>query len=112
MARTDLWKYCSAEQCREMMLSFRLIGAGDWPPEKIMGCLYALSNHAEKHYQRVNIPKRSGGFRTLLVPDPLLKMCRGICFIMCWTDLQCPTARRLTGRGLRWLPTQGSIRAG
>lgn len=73
MARTDLWKYCSAEQCREMMLSFRLIGAGDWPPEKIMGCLYALSNHAEKHYQRVNIPKRSGGFRTLLVPDPLLK---------------------------------------
>ena len=73
MARTDLWKYCSAEQCREMMLSFRLVGAGDWPPEKIMGCLYALSNHAEKHYQRVNIPKRSGGFRTLLVPDPLLK---------------------------------------
>ena len=73
MARTDLWKYCSAEQCREMMLSFRLVGAGDWPPEKIMGCLYALSNYAEKHYQRVNIPKRSGGFRTLLVPDPLLK---------------------------------------
>ena len=63
MARTDLWKYCSAEQCREMMLSFRLIGAGDWPPEKIMGCLYALSNHAEKHYQKVSIPKRSGGFR-------------------------------------------------
>ena len=56
MARTDLWKYCSAEQCREMMLSFRLIGAGDWPPEKIMGCLYALSNHAEKHYQKVSIP--------------------------------------------------------
>lgn len=73
MARTDLWKYCSAEQCREMMISFRLIGAGDWPPEKIMGCLYALSNHAEKHYQRVNIPKRSGGFRNLLVPDPILK---------------------------------------
>ena len=70
MARTDLWKYCSAEQCREMMLSFRLIGAGDWPPEKIMGCLYALSNHAEKHYQRVNIPKRSGGFRTLLAGSP------------------------------------------
>ena len=45
----------------------------DWPPEKIMGCLYALSNHAEKHYQKVSIPKRSGGFRTLLVPDPLLK---------------------------------------
>lgn len=38
-----------------------------------MGCLYALSNHAEKHYQKVSIPKRSGGFRTLLVPDPLLK---------------------------------------
>ena len=37
MARTDLWKYCSAEQCREMMLSFRLIGARDWPPEKNNG---------------------------------------------------------------------------
>ena len=55
MARTDLWKYCSAEQCREMMLSFRLIGAGDWPPEKIMGCLYALSNHAEKHLSLIHI---------------------------------------------------------
>lgn len=73
MARTDLWKYCGVEQCREMMLSFRLLGARDWPEEKIMGCLYALSNHAEKHYQKVRIPKRSGGFRTLLVPDPLLK---------------------------------------
>lgn len=112
MDRTDLWKYCSAEQCREMMLSFRLIGAGDWPPEKIMGCLYALSNHAEKHYQRVNIPKRSGGFRTLLVPDPLLKNVQRNLLHHVLDGLQCPTARRLTGRGLRWLPTQGSIRAG
>lgn len=43
-----------------------------------MGCLYALSNHAEKHYQKVSIPKRSGGFRTLLVPDPLKNVQRNL----------------------------------
>ena len=35
--------------------------------------LYALSNNIEKHYHRVALPKRSGGTRTLSVPDPLLK---------------------------------------
>ena len=73
MAQADLWKYCSTEHCREMLLSFRLLGTRDWPPEKIMGCLYALSNHAQRHYRKVRIPKRSGGYRTLLVPDSLLK---------------------------------------
>lgn len=35
--------------------------------------LYALTNDLEKHYRRVEIPKRNGGFRTLNVPDALLK---------------------------------------
>ncbi len=37
------------------------------------GTLYAVSNSLEKHYRPVNLPKESGGFRTLFVPDPLLK---------------------------------------
>ena len=112
MARTDLWKYCSAEQCREMMLSFRLIGAGDWPPEKIMGCLYALSNHAEKHYQKVSIPKRSGGFRTLLVPDPLLKNVQRNLLHHVLDGFTVSDSAAAYRKGLLWLPTQGCIRAG
>ena len=69
----DLWKYCTPAHCREMLLSFRLLGENDWPDEKVTACLYALSNHAENHYDKVKIPKKSGGSRTLLVPDALLK---------------------------------------
>lgn len=36
--------------------------------------LYSLSNKISKHYVRVCIPKRSGGLRTLYMPDDLLKM--------------------------------------
>ncbi len=35
--------------------------------------LYALSNDIEKHYKQIRIPKKKGGFRTLSVPDDLLK---------------------------------------
>ncbi len=35
--------------------------------------LYALSNHIERHYHQVSIPKRDGGSRTLSVPDLILK---------------------------------------
>ncbi len=69
----DLWKYCTPKHCREMLLSFRLLGETDWPEEKVMACLYALSNHAESHYEKVKIPKKNGGTRTLMVPDALLK---------------------------------------
>lgn len=69
----DLWKYCTEKHCRQMLLSFRLFGGNDWPDEKVMACIYALSNHAERHYSQVQIPKRSGGVRTLLVPDELLR---------------------------------------
>lgn len=71
--RKDLWKFCTTEDCREMILSFRLLGRNDWTDEKVMACLYALSNHQKDHYRAVRLSKRNGGFRTLLVPDPLLK---------------------------------------
>lgn len=35
--------------------------------------LYAVSNRLEKHYHRVQIPKKSGGVRVLSVPDEVLK---------------------------------------
>ncbi|MCI8659050.1 MAG: RNA-directed DNA polymerase [Lachnospiraceae bacterium] len=73
MSRTDLWQYCTWEHCEEMLLSFHLLGENDWPKNQVIACLYALSNHPEQHYEKIRIPKRTGGFRTLLVPDPLLK---------------------------------------
>ncbi len=72
-ARMDLWQYCTWKHCEEMLLSFRLLGENDWPKDKVLSCLYALANHGEKHYEKIRIPKKSGGFRTLLAPDPLLK---------------------------------------
>lgn len=69
----DLWKYCTSDQCREMLLSLKLFGNTEWTGEKQISCLYALSNHVEKHYHRVKIPKSSGEVRFLDVPDPLLK---------------------------------------
>lgn len=35
--------------------------------------LYAVSNNLRKHYHNVELPKKSGGTRTLSVPDELLK---------------------------------------
>ncbi len=35
--------------------------------------LYAVSNNLKKHYHTVRLPKKSGGFRNLSVPDALLK---------------------------------------
>ena len=35
--------------------------------------LYAVSNNISKHYHKAKLPKRSGGFRNLSVPDEVLK---------------------------------------
>ena len=72
MPDSDIWKYCTAEHCKEFLLSFRLLGDTDWTREKQLACLYAVSNHTEKHYQPVTIKKRDGTPRSLFVPDPLL----------------------------------------
>lgn len=69
----DLWHYCTDRHCRDMILSFHLLGENNWPEDKIMSCLYALSNHTEGHYERIPISKKDGTVRILLAPDPLLK---------------------------------------
>ncbi len=68
-----LWKYCTKEQIKDMLISFHLLGETDWAEEKILACLFALSNHPKEHYHPVRIPKGRGGYRTLDVPDGLLK---------------------------------------
>ena len=73
MPDNDLWKYCTAGHCKELLLSFRLFGNTAWTGEKQIACLYALSRHIGKHYAHAVIPKRDGSARHLLVPDPLLK---------------------------------------
>ena len=35
--------------------------------------LYAVSNNISKHYRKVSLPKKSGGYRNLSVPDEVLK---------------------------------------
>lgn len=67
-----IWKYCTKEQCRQFISSFRLFGDTQWPEETQIACLYAVSNHIEKHYHPAVIKKRDGSLRHLLVPDRLL----------------------------------------
>ncbi len=73
MGDGEIWKYCGKEQAVEMILSLQLLPSSGWQRERILACLYALSNHPEEHYHPVWIPKRRGGYRRLDVPDPLLK---------------------------------------
>lgn len=73
MSNYYLWKYCTPEQCQDMLLSFQLLNDNAWTDEEKIACLYALSRHTRQHYQRIAIPKRNGSLRHLLVPDPLLK---------------------------------------
>ena len=35
--------------------------------------LYAVSNHISRHYRKATIPKKRGGYRSLSVPDEILK---------------------------------------
>ena len=35
--------------------------------------LYAVSNNLRRHYRKVQIPKKSGGYRKLSIPDEILK---------------------------------------
>lgn len=73
MSQPLLWKNCTEEQCREMILSLRLLGYTELSEEKQLAVLYGMSNHASAHYREAVIPKRSGGMRRLMVPDSSLK---------------------------------------
>lgn len=72
MSVNDLWKYCTAEQEKEMLRSFRLLDGMSVKEEKYLQCLYAVSNHTQQHYHTSYVEKKSGGVRSLLVPDTLL----------------------------------------
>lgn len=67
-----IWRYCTAEQCRELLHSYRLFGERKWSMEEQERCLYTLSNHAEQYYRTVWIPKKNGKKRKLMIPDPIL----------------------------------------
>lgn len=71
--RSDIWKYCDKNHSREFLLSLNLTGTLNLTKEKQLSLLYGLSNHTEEHYQKIQIPKRNGAWRTLYVPDSLLK---------------------------------------
>lgn len=73
VSNRDLWKYCTPEQCKEQLLSFRLFGHTTWTSEKQIACLYTLSKHINRHYSQAIIPKRDGSPRYLYAPDRLLK---------------------------------------
>lgn len=68
----EIWKYCTTEDCKDMLYSFQLLPREMWGLEESLSCLYTLSNHPEDHYRSLWIPKRRGGYRRLYVPDPLL----------------------------------------
>lgn len=72
MQEKGIWKYCTPEAVREFILSLGLLNPTDWNEEKQLACLYAVSNHTERHYQPAVLRKQDGGVRRLLVPDPLL----------------------------------------
>lgn len=74
MSNTDLWRQCTVEQSKNFILSLQLLGDTKLADAKQIACLYAISNHTEKHYQPVIIPKRDGTPRHLLVPKPYLKI--------------------------------------
>lgn len=78
MEDTQLWKYCSREQCQDFILSLRLLpDYGGLSKEenraRQLACLYMLSNHNERFYREAKLPKKNGGCRTLTVPCGLLK---------------------------------------
>ena len=73
MAGRDIWRYCTAEQMEEVLRSFHLLQGTKVRGDRYMACLYAVSNHIEKHYHIAVIPKKNGGRRKLSVPDILLR---------------------------------------
>lgn len=73
MNDTSLWKYCTKDESNKLLLSLELLSSEQWPADKQLACLYALSNHTSKHYYSRTIPKANGASRQLMVPDVLLK---------------------------------------
>ena len=64
----NLWKYCTTDQWQDYLLYLHL-GGRNLPLKKEMAVLYHFSNCQEEHYRKGRIPKKSGGYRTLWIPD-------------------------------------------
>lgn len=73
MAYSDLWKYCTAKHCNDLLLSMHLLEPLEMTAGKQLACLYALSNHPEQHYRTLRLPKHDGSFRRIDAPDFLMK---------------------------------------
>lgn len=58
---------------RVCLLALDLFNSPGWSASQEIQRLYALSNHSERHYQRIVLSKRDGGERVVLAPDYLLK---------------------------------------
>lgn len=55
------------------MVVYREMQSIEWELGFEAATLYGISNSIPRHYRKIKIPKRSGGFRTLSVPDEVLK---------------------------------------
>lgn len=73
MAYTDLWKYCTAKHCNDLLISMDLFAPMNMAADRQLACLYALSNHPERHYRTIRLPKRDGSCRRIDAPDFLMK---------------------------------------
>ncbi|MCL2488458.1 MAG: reverse transcriptase family protein [Oscillospiraceae bacterium] len=69
----DVWKYFTREHHKAFLLSLELLGNTDWPEQKQLRCLYAVSRRIDSYYTRFSIPKPDGTARELLAPNPFLK---------------------------------------
>ena len=65
-----MWKYISEEQCKEFLLSLKLINCDE---KAYLKKIYAISNNIEKNYKVFKIKKRNGKYRTIYEPSPTLK---------------------------------------
>ncbi len=66
-----MWKYIGTKECNDFLLSLHLI---DEKKEKeYIQLLYIISNRIKSNYNIFKIKKRSGGYRTIYEPKPLLK---------------------------------------
>lgn len=66
----NYFKYCTKEQEKEFLLSLGLCSGEE---KEVLRTLYSVSNHTQKHYEYLEIPKKDGSKRKLLAPDFLLK---------------------------------------
>lgn len=74
MSNSQLWKYCTKEQCQDFILSLDLVPhSAGMSREKQLASLYMLSNRGAKNYHKEILTKKDGGTRTLMVPCSLLK---------------------------------------